>query len=178
MTSVFQRQHNMIDSLKDTYTLEGSKVFKRMILVLAGLILLASLVYVTLLKVAVLIPIFVSGVFLVTIQFHRMTITRDKLIVEKTGLVKWLSMMDVYQLMEIESIQYSKGTPMSHVIVNQTILRSYGHGPRSKADKLILNLKNGEKKFINRMGRKHDFLSLCEVLDQKLSSYSLEKRGT
>ena len=159
----------MIEQTNDSFSLHGPKVFKRIILILAVLLLVVSLFYATLLKLAVLFPVFVSGVFLVTIQFHRISINRNELIVEKYGLISWLNLTNIYHLSSIENIEYTKGTPVARVIVNQSILRSSGHGPRSQADRLILNFKDGKQKFINRISSRKEFLSLCEFLHQKIT---------
>lgn len=158
----------MTDATRNNYVLEGPKVLKTITLVLASILFIVSLFYMSLLKVAILFPLFFFGLPLVTIQFHRMTITSSELIVEKYGLVRLVNTKSVYLINEMENIEFARGTPVPHAYVYQTIFRSYGYGPRSRADKLILHFRNGEQKFINRVGSRRDFLSLCEFLDKRV----------
>lgn len=156
----------MTNATRNIYVLEGPKVLKTIILIIAFILFIASLFYTSLLKIAVLFPLFLFGLPLVTIQFHRMTITSSELIVEKYGLVRLVNMKSVFPINEMGSVEFARGTPAAHAYGYQTIFRSYGYGPRSRAEKLILHLKNGEQKFINRIGSRRDFLSLCEFLEK------------
>ncbi|MCB0749874.1 MAG: hypothetical protein KDC52_00200 [Ignavibacteriae bacterium] len=147
--------------------------FQRWIAILIALILiLISLLKINEIGFLALFPAFIGLIILLLIQFPKIIICQNKILHEKTGLIKIFNVKEIYDLREIEKVQFEKGDELRSSIFIQLFYRNGGFGPRTKSDQLILSFKNGKIKILQRINSRERFKEFIGIINENLKKYS------
>ena len=158
--------------MKNKIILKGNDILRWIFISVSLILLIISLLNIKDLKILVIIPIIISLCVLFLIQFPKLTIDENGVVFEKKGLIRILDLKERYNFNEIDSYDYKKGDGTISLINKLLIYRNAGFGPRTKPDRMILNLKNGKIKIIQKINSKERFNEFIDKFDKRLKMYS------
>ena len=154
------------------FEVKSINLIKYLFLAIAfGLIGVAAL-YRKQLDIAIILPLFLALVILLSIRFTRICVYSFGIVKEKKSLIPFLSSQNQIDLNTIRSVRFKEGQKSAQIILIQLFYRFQGQGERSKPDQIIIDQKNGQKRVINRFGTRKEFQELFSVVKQGVSAFN------
>ena len=117
-------------------------------------------------------PFMISLLILIFIEYPQITLDQHRITIEKKGLVKTLSLKDTYRFKDIKNVRYIAGHSLPEAFFILLFYRKGMFGPRTKADRIILDLKNGRTKIINRINSREKFIGLAQKLKEEVDTHN------
>lgn len=159
---------------QDTHLIRGRKNLKYFLFALAFSLIVCSAVFYGKLQTGVVLPVFIALLIILSISFPSMNLLEKGILIERKSLFKFLCTKEVIDYCTIEKIELEKGQKTKEVIKNHWFYRAKGLGPRTTGDRVILYLKDGNIRIIQRMGSKENYYDFIEKLKSKIQAVALD----
>lgn len=155
---------------QNTHLIKGRRYLKFFLLFIAVGLLVCSALFYNTLQIGIILPVFIAVLILLSISFPSMTLQEEGILIERQSLFRFLCSSEIIAYKTIKSIELEKGEDTIASAKTHWFYRENGFGPRSRGDRVILFLNDGNIRIIQRMGHKEHYYTFIETLKKKISS--------
>jgi len=115
------------------------------------------------------LPLLLASLFgIISIRFPKIRLFDDRFEIKKEGLLEKFSDYHSFKYDEVENVEFSKGFTDYKYLIVIALLGSGGSGGNSKADQMIIKLKNDKVHVFNRFGKRAKFMKTIKLINSKL----------
>lgn len=159
------------DQQRPLHVLKGRNHLRYFLLIIIVLVITFFIYSAITIGYIMILPVLVVLPGILFIKFPYLYVYEGYFTIEERGLFKKYNHSESFKYEDIKEINYIKGHMKWSLLIILSLMGKAAQGGFSKPDRIIFTLKNGEFKFLFRLGSKQDFEYTANMLKNKTLAY-------